>query len=135
MLRLPKKQRVEAREPSKQQCSFEYREELVGKDISHFFCYLIYAALNTIVLRPTSMTVKRLKKVKLFFYPMLLDFRKKKNCHLECSISRSFFDLVRATCRHKVVSGIGGLILTGENRILGGKRAPVASFYHKYRMS
>jgi len=41
MLLLPEKQRGEAREPSREQCSFGYREELVGKYISHFFCFLM----------------------------------------------------------------------------------------------
>jgi hypothetical protein len=61
MLLLQEKQRGEARKPSKQNYSFGYREELVAKALSHSFSFLMSATLDTIALRPTSMTVKRLK--------------------------------------------------------------------------
>jgi len=66
----------------------------------------------------------QLKEVKIIFYPMFPLFLK-QHCFLRVPSLRPFVLPVRATCRWRLLWGFAGMMLTGENEVLGAKPAPL----------
>jgi hypothetical protein len=62
-------------------------------------------------------------KVKILFYPMLPDFRKRTS-FWEVLRLRPFVLLVRVNCRRRWACNIGGMILTGGKRSTRSKTYP-----------
>ena len=75
------------------------------------------------VYRLLCLSLRRLKKLKVLFYPMRLSFRKSTAfCKIPSLLP--FVPLVTATCTWKWVWNFGGMILTAVNRNIDIKTLP-----------
>jgi hypothetical protein len=70
--------------------------------------------------------ILKTKKVKVLFYSMFPDFRKSV-AFWKVPRLHSFVLLVRATCKWRWVSIIGGMIQTGETRSIRRKTCPITT--------
>jgi hypothetical protein len=87
------------------------------------WCKIIWSTFLYLII---DLALINTEKVKLVFYPMLSDFRKSIVFWKVRSL-RSFVLLVRVTSRWRWVWSIGGMILTGEAKVLGEIPVPKAT--------